>query len=160
MQFIVYTHILLVSRIHHSLSLKIFFIVFMAFQIDFLLFFLFFLAIYNSIIDDAWSMHESPQRRPARLVGKINFPMLHHTHIFLFFHTHTHFRRQQFDNDSLQRKWEHKSVKTTKRNLFRFVCNHKLQKQARSDHDHIIIFVQMFQVASSLTFRKRKNINK
>lgn len=35
----------------------------------------------------------------------------------------------------------------------------KLQKQARSDHDHIIIFVQMLKVASSLTFRKQ-NINK
>lgn len=101
MQFTVYTHILLVSRIYHSLSLKIFFIVFMAFLIDFLLFFLFFLAIYNSIIDDAWSMHESPQRRPARLVGKINFPMLHHTHIFLFFHTHTHTHTLIFADNNL-----------------------------------------------------------
>lgn len=114
---------------------------------------------------DAWI---ATTFRPAGLVGKINFPCCT-THIFLFFHTdtHTYFRRQQFDNDSLQRKWEHKCVKknTTKTakqkskeiSFVSFAI--KLQKQARSDHDHIIIFVQMLKVASSLTFRKQ-NINK
>lgn len=110
---------------------------------------------------DAWI---ATTLRPAGLVGKINFPCCT-THIFLFFHTHTlifadnNLTTIRYKESESTNVLKNTTTKQKSKEISFVSFAIKLQKQARSDHDHIIIFVQMLKVASSLTFRKQ-NINK
>lgn len=108
--------------------------------------------------DRCMNRHNSPASRTGR---KNQFSMLHHTYFPLLLHTHTHKLIFADNNLTTIRYKESESTNVLKKNSkeISFVSFAiKLQKQARSDHDRIIIFVQMFKAASSLTFRKQ-NIN-
>lgn len=111
-------------------------------------------------------MHESPQHS-----GQPDWSekSIFHVapHIFSSSFTHTHTLIFADNNLTTIRYKESESTNVLKNTTTKQKSKEisfvsfaiKLQKQARSDHDHIIIFVQMLKVASSLTFRKQ-NINK
>lgn len=114
--------------------------------------------------DRCMNRHNTPASRTGR---KNQFSMLHHTYFPLLSHTHTHTLIFADNNLTTIRYKESESTNVLKNTTTKQKSKEisfvsfaiKLQKQARSDHDHIIIFVQMLKVASSLTFRKQ-NINK